>query len=153
MKSIYSSVITMGLVAVAMSASTAQAVPTPRSLEAGMKLMQSRLKTISKQATDTTKNGESARLADEFAQITEATKTLIPTEVDRLPPAEREIRKDLYESMMDDSANLGLKLAEAFRLNDNTKAADRSEGALKKRYALSKTTGEQRARRPGVEVE
>ncbi|MBK9322989.1 MAG: hypothetical protein IPM97_08635 [Bdellovibrionaceae bacterium] len=121
MKFIFSSVITLVRVAVAMSASTVQAVPAPRSLEAGMKLMQARLKTISKQATDTAKNGESARLADEFAQITEATKALIPGEVDRLPASEREIRKDLYESMMDDSANLGLKLAEAFRINDNTK--------------------------------
>ncbi|MBK7893025.1 MAG: hypothetical protein IPJ84_19870 [Bdellovibrionales bacterium] len=96
-----------------------------------MKLMQARLKTISKQATDTAKNGESARLADEFAQITEATKALIPGEVDRLPASEREIRKDLYESMMDDSANLGLKLAEAFRINDNTKAADLLKRLLK----------------------
>lgn len=136
MKFIFSSIIAIGLMATAMGASTAQAVPTPRSLEAGMKLMQARLKTISKQATDTAKNGESARLADEFAQITEATKALIPSEVDRLPASEREIRKDLYESMMDDSANLGLKLAEAFRLNDNTKAAD-----LLKRLSKAKKDG------------
>lgn len=131
MKSILSIIMTTGLVALTLSGSPAQAVPTPRSLEAGMKLMQARLKTISKQATDTSKNGESARLADEFAQITEATKALIPSEVDRLPASEREIRKDLFESMMDDSANLGLKLAEAFRLNDNTKAADLLKRLLK----------------------
>lgn len=91
-------------------------------LERAMKGMRRMLKQISLQVSDPAQNAASAQLADRFVQYVNEAKTELPENIVRLPADEQAKRKALYEEMMDQVADLGERLAAAFRKNDNAKA-------------------------------
>lgn len=104
---------------------------SPTTLAATMKAMSSALKTVSAQATDSHKNSDSAILADQFVQLTLNSKKFTPDTISGLPANEQMAQKAQYDQMIDQTADLGKQLAEAFRNNDNTKAADLLNQLLK----------------------
>lgn len=99
-------------------------VELPKSLGRTMKSMNTTLNSISFQQNDSAKNVSSATLADDFVTLTLHSKKFTPESVLELPEAEQPPAKAQFDSMIDQTAELGKKLAEAFRANDNAHAAE-----------------------------
>lgn len=100
----------------------AEVLPQGGALESCMKTMNQNLKLISRQVQDSTLNQKTAQLAEQLAQATTQCKRNLPGGINNLPPNERDVRKALYEEMMDNTAELSDQLAVTLRKNDNLKA-------------------------------
>lgn len=97
-------------------------ITAPTSLKSAMKQMNSTLKVISDQSGDSSKNADSAKLADDFIALAESCKNFIPRKVQNLPPAQQQAQVQNYNLDVDDMIALGKNLASAFRSNDNVGA-------------------------------
>lgn len=99
------------------SGDTTVVLPKFNSLKEAMKDMSLKLRTISKQAADATKNASSETLTLEFVNSVTAAKALYPQS------AQDADAKTLYVKMMDNTIALGNDLAAAFHQNNNAQAA------------------------------
>lgn len=106
-----------GILALGIFTFNANAVETADNpLQITMKAMSSDLKKIVAQANVAANNASSAALADHFVTLVKKAKDILPD------TADTETMKSDYAKMMDGMADLGKKLAEAFRANDNALA-------------------------------
>lgn len=99
----------------------ASALPT--TLARTMKAMSNDLKAITTQGNNAQMNSNSATMADEFVQLVLHSKEFTPDSVRSLPASQRAAAKAEYDKALDQTADLGRQLADAFRANNNTLAA------------------------------
>ena len=102
---------------------TASPPAAPANLADTMKLMSSKLKAITVQTLDASKNAQSAVLADEFVAAVAIARTFTPKTITDLPLAQQPKQKAIFLQMIDGASALGVKLAAAFRANDNAAAS------------------------------
>lgn len=95
----------------------------PSSLGKTMKAMANDLKTITAQGSNPQMNSSSANLADEFVQLTLHAKDFTPDSISSLSSDKQAAAKAEYDKQLDQAADLGRQLADAFRNNNNTQAA------------------------------
>ena len=91
-------------------------------LKTAMQNMGAELKIIQKQASDSTQNKASAKLADDFVANAKDVKAFLPTTITNLPLAQQQARIDLYNKLTDKSIDLGIKMSQAFSTGDNAAA-------------------------------
>lgn len=96
----------------------------PKSLGSTMKSMNSQLNQISLQMSDAKTNDSSAAMADQFVVLTLHAKNFVAETILALPAEQQAAAKAEYDLMLDQTASLGTKLAEAFRANDSVLAKD-----------------------------
>ena len=115
--------IVSGILSLSFSFAMAQAGGAlPVSLAKTMKAMSTDLKTVSAQVGDAQANANSALLADQFVTLVLHAKDFVPDSIASLPANQQAAATEIYDKMLDQTADLGKQLAAAFRANDNALA-------------------------------
>lgn len=117
-------IIAQAQVPVDTNAPAATAANVPATLGGVMKAMSATLKKITAQATDASKNIDSAKLTEELIDMAKNSKNHIPKSIKDLPKDQLTVQQEQYLKMIDENIALQQELLAAFQNNDNTKAAD-----------------------------
>ncbi|AZZ35639.1 hypothetical protein CIK05_02095 [Bdellovibrio sp. qaytius] len=96
----------------------------PKTLSKTMKAMSADLKQVATQVADPKANENSALLSDDFVAMVIHAKDFTPDTVAALPANEQPAALAEYQLMLDQTAEVGVKLAAAFRANDNALATE-----------------------------
>lgn len=96
----------------------------PKTLGKTMKAMSADLKQVAAQVADAKANENSALLSDDFVAMVIHSKNFTPDSVAELPAKEQPAALAEYHLMLDQTAAVGVKLAAAFRANDNALATE-----------------------------
>ncbi len=106
-----------------MTSFSALAADLPASLKDTMKQMSEALKIAATQVKKPELNESSAVQADNFVKFALHAKTFSPGWMASLPADQQVATKADYDHALDQTAELGVQMAQAFRANDNATAS------------------------------
>lgn len=96
----------------------------PSSLGSTMKRMSSDLKKIATQVNDPKANAQSEALALDYVSMALHSKNFTPDTITSLPASQQKEQKAQYDLALDNTAENGTELAQAFHDNNNAKAVE-----------------------------